>query len=125
MLQLVLGAILPLLQKFIPDATERLKAEQELTKLAQSAIESEAKSESWLTRNARPYVLFVITNLLLVCVLNNIIIRPWIALTFGIVIPTFDLPPEVWTLFPLCFGIYGGVRTIDKAIETFSKVIKK
>src|SRR5437016_13044545 len=65
----ILGTVAPVLEKLIPDPNQRLQLQAELQKAmvdqqtalldaAKDVMVADAQSEGWLTRNARPCVVF-------------------------------------------------------------------
>lgn len=114
----LIPSILAIIQKFIPDFAAKTELEKELTQLASNVLTAEVKSESWLTRSWRPWMMFSLTNLVLLWGINNYIIRPYLMM-WGIVLPDLHLPTELWTLIGLGFGVYGGARTLEKMLDMF------
>lgn len=76
-------------------------------------IVAEAKGESWLQRNWRP-----VTMLTFVLIMaNNFIIAPY-AVSFGLSVPTLEVPQGMWTLLTVGIGGYIGGRSIEKITKT-------
>lgn len=81
-----------------------------------SIIQSEAKSEHWLTANWRP-----ITALVLVfIVFNNYILYPYLSMFIDNA-PVLDTPPDLWDLIKLCLSGYIASRGFEKGIKEWKK----
>jgi len=114
-----------LLDKFIPDKDEAMKAKValmtmaqngELTKLQISAgvVTAEANSEHWLAANWRPITMLVFVFI----IANNYIIYPYLALFFDSA-PKLDIPPDMWDLLKLGLGGYVIGRSTEKAVKAY------
>lgn len=121
-----LAPILGLIDKFIPDQSERDKAKSEITReltkqmeIQADIIKREQQSDSWLTRNWRP----------LAMVMCGVIIGThWLlydVIPYFIVVFDWDvfypqdpgLSPELWTTLRLGLGGYIGGRTVEKVVK--------
>jgi hypothetical protein len=122
-MNLLLPGVMKLLDKIIPDPKLKRQAEKELTKHMAEVIKAESSSESWMTRTWRPYLMFSITNLIVIWGLNNFLIAPYVEFFFGSKIPLLGVPPELWNLILVGFGIYGGARTFEKVMDKAMKII--
>lgn len=112
------------LERIIPDPVERDKAEAELTKAVQTSLAAETRSESWLARTWRPWLMFCTSNLVIFWGVNNFIIAPWLQF-YGINIPTVQIPAEFWHLITLGFGVYGSARTFEKISDNVLKYLNR
>lgn len=68
-------------------------------------ILAEANGKSWIQRNARPAVIWVMTAILF----NNFVLIPYIP---GVEVLEFT--PAMWGLFTVCIGGYIGAREYGK-----------
>lgn len=129
MIPAILGAVIPLIDKIIPDKEAAAKAKLEL--MAQqdshevqliekqlSAIVAEANSKDPWTSRARPSFLYVIYFVILLCVFGAIV---------GIWYPAEvtqassnltqllgSIPESLWALFGAGYLGYTGARSYDK-----------
>lgn len=123
----LIGALIPVvgkvLDRVLPDTEARDKAKAELTaammenaaemqRAAASVVLAEAQGESWLQRNWRP-MLMVLFGFI---VANNYVLVPWLRV-FGVVVPTLDIPPDMWSLLSVGVGGYVVGRSAEKVIE--------
>ena len=119
----LIGEILGIVNKTVPNEADRQKITQQLIELqsktitAQSnVVMSEANGQSWLQRNWRP---------LLMCefgfiIFNNYILAPFMHLVFHSY-PILSLPPQMWDL--LTIGVSGYIigRSGEKIAGNFKK----
>jgi hypothetical protein len=129
----ILEGIGGIIDKFVADPSEKLKASQELLKLqldfqaklaeadvefakAQSTIiTAEAASGNWLAGSWRPVLMLVFTYI----ILHNYVLAP----TFGgTVVP---IPPDMWDLLRLGVGGYVIGRSAEKVLPDVAKILKK
>lgn len=128
----LLGLLTPVLEigntiieRLIPDPTEKAKAQLALMQLAQEGqlkeltaamevVVAEAKSEHFIVAAWRPILALVLTFI----VLNNFVIFPYLQLLFNTGV-MLDLNPEIWALLRLCLGGYIASRGIEKVAETW------
>jgi hypothetical protein len=64
----IIGPILDIINKLVPDANLAAQIEREITQqqsLQQSVIMKEANSENWITRNWRPCTMVVFVSMLI------------------------------------------------------------
>ena len=133
MLQL-LGAVAPLaktllgtIDKAVPDKdlaqkikaefnNELLNADMSKFKAAADIVNSEAKSQHWVTATWRPMLMYC----LIIIVFNNYILMPYIKYFFGVEI-TLDIPHDLWTLLQIGLGGY----VVGRSGETIAKNFKK
>ena len=122
----IISSVSGILDKFIPNAEDKAKAQLALAQLqsdatlklaeldAQNAqtqagvITAEAKSESWLTRNWRPITMMVFVTI----VAFNYIVAPLFSLK------ALPLPPDMWELLKLGIGGYVLGRSAEKILPT-------
>ena len=96
----VTESLAPLLDKAMSFEMELLKARSEI-------ILAETKSESFLTRNWRPFSMMV---LLAYVVVGSLV--------------GMEIDPNIWDLFQIGFGGYIGGRTVEKVAPEIVKAIK-
>lgn len=120
----IVGPIMALISKFIPDATVKAQAQAELEQLTAGMITAESKSESWITRIARPLNLFYAANIVFMWALYSIFLVPIFG-SLGISLPTVLIPTEFWQVYLLMFGIYGGARTVEKVTDSIMNFLAK
>ena len=121
----ILGTLAPLLNKLIPDPEQRAKAQaqiQEALLAQQSALISAAKdvmvadaqSEGWLTRNARPCVVFWALG----CMTWIVAVAP----VFGLVDATLGalkaVPDNLWNVMLVGIGGYTLARGIENGAKS-------
>jgi len=130
----LLGAIAPLaktllgtIDKAVPDKdlaqkikaefnNELLNADMSKFKAAADIVNSEAKSQHWVTATWRPMLMYC----LIIIVFNNYILMPYIKYFFGVEI-TLDIPQDLWTLLQIGLGGY----VVGRSGETIAKNFKK
>ena len=117
MLQALVGPVAGLLDKFIPDADEKMKIAAELSSmaerhaqeiaLAQIAVNREEAKANWFQSSWRPATAWVCVGGFAV----NFLISP-MAAPLGIVIPQAD----TGTMLPVLMGMLGlgGMRTMER-----------
>tara|TARA_R100000995_G_scaffold69226_2_gene37819 strand:- start:514 stop:885 length:372 start_codon:yes stop_codon:yes gene_type:complete len=117
MLQALVGPVAGLLDKFIPDADEKMKIAAELSSmaerhaqeiaLAQIAVNREEAKGNWFQSSWRPATAWVCVGGFAV----NFLISP-MAAPLGIVIPQAD----TGTMLPVLMGMLGlgGMRTMER-----------
>jgi hypothetical protein len=124
MLQAIIGAVVPLLDKFIPDAGEKQKLAHEIATMAQkmaheSALaqidvnKEEAKSSSVFVSGWRPFVGWTCG----LALAYHFILQPMLTLILAISGITVDLPEfDMGTLMTVLMGMLGlgGLRTFEK-----------
>lgn len=129
----IVGPVADVIDSLHTSGEEKAAALQELTRIEQKAkaeanrhveeivksqrdvILAEATGHSWMQRNWRPVLMFVIMFILA----NNFIIAPYINAIFGGDTGLFlDLPAELWTLMTLGVSGYIGLRSFEKAAPT-------
>lgn len=129
MIPAIIGAVVPLIDKLIPDEKAREQAKLELLKQQQageldavekqlSAIIAEANSKDPWTSRARPSFMYVIYFLLVMSVPMGIVTAysPEIAaeVTKGFKDWLHAMPEQLVWLFGAGYLGYSGARTIDK-----------
>lgn len=93
---------------------ELQEAEARMMEAQAKTIVAEASSQHWLVASWRP-----ITMLTFVFIIaNNYIIAPY-AQMFGAVIPTLDIPPDMWTLIQLGLTGYIVGRSAEKTVAIY------
>ena len=117
MLQALIGPVAGLLDKFIPDADEKMKIAAELSTmaerhgqeiaLAQIGINREEAKGNWFQSGWRPETGWVCVGGFAV----NFLISPLVA-PFGIIVPQV----ETATMLPVLLGMLGlgGMRTMER-----------
>lgn len=125
------GPVFDVIDKLIPDhdLQARLKAELEQAALAQQSelakaqrdiVVAEINADSWMTRQWRPCLMFVIMGFLVVYGL----VLPLADLIAGAPV-TFvprwtDIPDGMWNLLSLGVGGYVGGRSLEKLVATWA-----
>ena len=127
----VRGPVFDVIDKLIPDRglQARLKAELEQTALAQQSelakaqrdiVLAEISADSWMTRQWRPCLMFVIMGFLvlygLVLPLADLIAGAPVAFAPRWV----DIPDGMWNLLGLGVGGYVGGRSLEKLVATWA-----
>lgn len=118
----VLGAVGDIIGKFVASPDDKLKAQLELSQLSANfnlklaeldtewaktqgdVIQTEAKSESWLTRSWRPLVMLDFALI----ITYSLFLAPLFSLKH------VDLPPDMWELLKLGIGGYVVGRSLEK-----------
>lgn len=115
-----IAPILSIINKVIPDPEQRDAAKQKLLELQQQGdlqemqemskvIVAEAQSDSWMAKNWRP-----LTMLSFVAIIdNNYIFAPYLK-AFGIIVPTLEIPPNMWHVITVGLGGYMALRSLEK-----------
>jgi hypothetical protein len=125
----IITALLPLITKVferaIPDPAERAKAQQEMTSILlenqgkifdgmKEVMATDAKSESPLTRNARPIVVYWSLGVITLIVIGGV---------FGFAAPILDalkdIPDKLWDLMTYGIGAYVLGRSAEKAVTNW------
>ena len=133
MLQL-LGAVAPLaktllgtIDKAVPDKdlaqkikaefnNELLNADMSKFKAAADIVNSEAKSQHWVTATWRPALMWC----LIIIVFNNYILMPYVKYFFAVEI-TLNIPQDLWTLLQIGLGGYVVGRSGESIAKNFKK----
>jgi hypothetical protein len=126
----ILGLVPSILDKVIPDPVERDKAKLEFLKQQQSGlltelqgqidiIQTEAKSEHWLTANWRPLTMLTFV----VIIANNYILYPYLSL-FWPDAPQLSIPPDMWDLLKIGLGGYVVGRSAEKGLKIWKEPSK-
>lgn len=87
-----------------------LQAQVQLNQIASDNLKADAQSASWLARNARPYFLFMGTNLIFFNYLVPLLGQHWH------VVP-IDLPPLFYKIFCGAFLGYVAGRSTEKILN--------
>lgn len=109
----VLPGILTILQKAIPDADARAKAQEEITAhllaneatiidAAKSVVVAEVTSESWMAKNWRPALMFLLMGL----IVWFVVVAPVFGLVGATKVALAAVPPELWSLIQIGLGGY-------------------
>ena len=127
----ILGALVPVisdvLRRVIPDANEAAKVQAELTKALienQGALntamadvmKSDAQSEGFLTRNARPAA--VIWGLAMVTWVG--VVAPMLGIQRETIAALNQVPADLWNLITVGIGGYMLAKTADSAVKVFA-----
>jgi len=134
----VVSSISDVIGRFVTSPEEKMKAQLEMTKLANdyqtqvllaekdlalqqaTVVVAEAKSDSWLARNWRP-----ITMLTFVAIIVwNYIVVGTIGAFFSQV-HTVPIPTDMWELLKYGISGYIGARTVEKVAPSIVQAIKK
>ena len=82
------------------------------------ARELELKSDSWLVRHWRPFMMMALG----LPMLFNFIALPFLKMTGHYdFITEITLSPEYWTIVQTFYGVYGGGRTLEKIVKHIRK----
>ena len=130
----LLGGVAPLaktllgtIDKAVPDKdlaqkikaefnNELLNADMSKFKAAADIVNSEAKSQHWITATWRPMLMYC----LIIIVFNNYILMPYIKYFFGVEI-TLEIPQDLWTLLQIGLGGYVVGRSGESIAKNFKK----
>jgi hypothetical protein len=93
--------------------TIMMKAQADEMTAKSSVVVAEANGESWLQRNWRPLTMMTFV----VIMIFNFIFAPIMGMV-GLVVPTLEIPPHMWTLLTVGIGGYIGGRSIEKAANS-------
>ncbi len=143
-LPLILPAAMELLKRFIPDKKEQAEAEIKLKEIlleadkvrqetearkleaqakqvesASSVIRAETESESVAARNWRPHLMYFFMGLIAYGAVISPLLRA-IFSTFGIDVPIYTLPTQVWDIVWVCVGGYVIGRSGEKMVGFYS-----
>ena len=110
MIELLVGAISPLLDKFIPDADQRNKLAHEIATMTQRQAHEIAKAQievnkqesahkSLFVAGWRPFIGWTCG----VAMANNFIVMPYIAVLFSVDVPMLELSE----MMPVLMGLLG------------------
>lgn len=119
----IIGSVL---NKVIPNADDRAKAQEEITRklieneaaiydAMKTVMAADAASDSWMTRNARPAVVFWCLGMM-----TWLVISP----AFGLLAPTIEalkaIPSDMWSVVMISIGGY----ILGKSGVDIAKVVK-
>jgi uncharacterized membrane protein (DUF106 family) len=114
----IINGISNILGKFIPDATLKQKAQEEIQNAIQNTIQQELQNAkesitteeqgNWLQRSWRPLVMLSFTFILLYQYFISQIFK----------IPTIQLPDDFFILLKIGLGGYIGLRSVEKIVTT-------
>lgn len=120
-----------ILDKFVVNPEEKLKAQQEILKMQSdlqlkllevdgefakqqaAVISEEVKSESWLARNWRPLLMLTFTYI----IAHNYVLAPLFSFH------SVEIPPDMWQLLKLGMGGYIMGRSVEKVATTVPDLI--
>jgi len=105
----------------IKDPAEKLKllnaiqdAESKMMEAKAKTIVAEANSEHWVVASWRPITMLTFVTI----IANNYIVAPYFQ-SWGYVVPTLDIPPNMWTLLQLGIGGYIAGRSGEKMVKVW------
>ena len=112
MLEAILGLVLPIINKMIPDPQKQAEIQAEITKTLaqnQSAIfdamktvmAADAASEGWMTRNARPLTVFWCLGMM-----SWVVLSPIFGLQDVTIKSIAAIPSELWNMSAAGIGAY-------------------
>lgn len=112
MFEAILGLILPVINKIIPDPQKQAEIQAEITKTLvqnQSAIfdamktvmAADAASEGWMTRNARPMTVFWCLGMM-----TWVVLSPIVGLQDATIKSIAAIPAELWNMSAAGIGAY-------------------
>jgi len=125
----MIGPILDIVNKFIPDQSERDKLKVSLTqevtkqmKMQSDIIKAEQSSGSYLTRNWRPmFAVLCATMIGTHWFMYDVVVYIRTAFDLNFYIPQDPgLSSELWTTIRMCLGGYIGARSAEKV----AKIVK-
>ena len=127
MLAALIGPVMAILDKVIPDPTQRDKAKAEMAiivakaqademKAKASVVVAEATGESWMQRNWRPVLMFTFIAI----IINNFLLLPYM-IALGLPIPHLELPDQMWYLLSIGVGGYIAGRSGEKITNSINK----
>lgn len=127
MLETILGMVLPIINKIIPDPQKQAEIQAELTKAlinGQSALyesmkgvmAADAASESWMTRNARPLTVFWCLGMM-----TWVVLSPIFGLQAATIKSISAIPSELWSMSAAGIGAY----ILGKSGVDIAKALKK
>jgi len=90
------------------------KLQSEYLKAQSKIISTEAGSEHWITSAWRPITMLVFVFI----IANNYVFVPYLE-AFNVIIPTLDIPPDMWTLLTTGLGGYVVGRSLEKSAKNF------
>lgn len=108
----IIELLLPILNKFIPDADKRAEASEAITKQLlenqaalydgmKTVMAADAASESWMTRNARPAVVYWCLSMM-----TWLIISPIFDLQTATIKSINAIPDNMWNVVLVSIGGY-------------------
>jgi len=112
---------------FTGDKAEQQKMAAELKKLvyeqkheteqaAAKVVNTEAKSEHFLTASWRPITMLTFVTI----IANNYIVAPYTEAMFGVNV-RLEIPPDMWQLLKIGLGGYVAGRSAEKAAKTWKQ----
>lgn len=127
MLAALIGPVMAILDKVIPDPKQQADAKAEMMSIMAKAqademkaksqvVIAEAKGESWMQRNWRPVLMFTFIAL----IINNFILVPYMA-ALGVPMTPLALPTEMWTLLTIGVGGYIAGRSGEKITKSLNR----
>jgi hypothetical protein len=130
-LNIVLGYIMPVVDKAIPDAAEAEKIKGQITQavlagdmsILQSQMQiilAEANGQSWLQRNWRPLLMLIC----IIIIANNYILAPYVQLIFKVSV-MLEMPQALWDLMQVGVGGYLFARSGEKIATSVATILKK
>lgn len=129
----IMNSVSGILDKFITNPEEKLKAQLQLTQMANDlqvkameadrdfavqqagVIEAEAKSESWIARNWRPILMLVFTYI----IAHNYVLAPVFSLK------SLPIPDQMWELLKLGISGYIVGRSVEKIAPNVAAIVAK
>lgn len=132
----IIDVIGKVLDKLIPDADTREKVKAEITtqilandkaitEAARDVVVAEAQGESWMQRNWRPSLMFVIMGLLI----WNGVFLPIGSATFGVDLVKLQawdaIPAAMWNLLQIGVGGYLVGRSAEKVVDNYTASMAK
>ena len=123
----IIGVVMKVLERIIPDPDKRIEAETLVTKAMlenksaiyeamKSVMAADAASEGWMTRNARPAVVFW-----------SLAMMTWVVFSpiFGMQEPTIAalkaIPSDMWNVAMVGIGGYILAKTVTDTVKAAKK----
>lgn len=127
MLSALIGPIMAIINKIIPDPKQQAEAKAEMMtiiaeaqaeemKAKSAVVVAEAKGESWMQRNWRPVLMFTFIAI----IINNFLLLPYM-IALGVPLPTLELPSQMWYLLSIGVGGYIAGRSGEKITNNINK----
>ena len=127
----ILGPVDAILDKFIPDASQKAEAklevakmehstERKLIKFSQTVIKEQASviraeaEAGGLSASWRPIVMLMFAFI----IFNNYILAPYLGSIFGWSL-ALETPPDLWQLMKIGLGGYVVGRSVEKSVKSW------
>lgn len=123
----IIAAISGVLEKIIPDPDKRIEAETQIQKALmesqaaiydamKSVMVADAASEGWMTRNARPIVVFWCLGMI-----TWVVISPMFGLQTSTINAIKAVPSDLWNLVMVGIGGYILAKSVTDGMKALRK----